>query len=583
MRFRNVHGFSMLALATAAFAADLPDRYWPEFPAPTKVLVSESHNRVSFAEGMLLNTVSGLVSRHARTQGSGEMVWIGLSDAPSYDEWRRRWIAHHGLEFEPGEHGVWDLVDRYRDRGIIKGYLLFRQDRTERRLYAGTSTDSSANVATALCAVLGGVAVEESIEAEAQAHGLECLLDVRGKDEAWLWAEYGPRFPRTCLALQDPKSFVMRDAIVAAGAMVVSGTGPLYEGLLAALEPASPVFGWGIGLEDAITGPSSRYAAFQTATNWCVNLPLLSAGRTGLDYPFEPLPQPESDLEDGPNARYVAFVMTDGDNVQWLMLNFCKGLEARQFWACPDRGQIPFGWTIPPMHLLQMCPYTLDYLRETATARDDFIMLGGGYYYPDWFGAARPEQGLLALHARRMAKYLGHAGVSKLLVNVQDWDCDAAMEAYQTYAREIPTLEGIFAIQYAPYAAGRGRIRWVRGGARPVPVVTPRHAIWNHRREGVDDGTPGKVAALLNRWAEGPLRAREDRFAWVIVHCWSWFRHAEAGALWADEEVEQKPYDCEDIARGYRPALWCAERLSPRIRVVTPAELLRRLRAGRSP
>ena len=85
---------------------------------------------------------------------------------------------------------------------------------------------------------------------------------------------------------------------------------------------------------------------------------MLSSGATGLDYPFKPF-APPADASAAPAAadtRYVAFVMSDGDNVQWLMLNFCKGQDAKQYWACPDRGRMPFGWTLPAMDLLQLCP-----------------------------------------------------------------------------------------------------------------------------------------------------------------------------------------------------------------------------------
>ncbi|MDQ1256108.1 MAG: hypothetical protein QG656_704, partial [Candidatus Hydrogenedentes bacterium] len=473
--------YCMALLAGGAVWSDpVPGRYWPAFPAPTAVVTSVSHNTISYAEGMALATLSGLVAHHTRAEGSGELVWIGLSDAPSYDEWFARWARYQGVPVDDGRYGVWTLIERYRAQGIVKGYILFRRDPATRGLYEGVPADASANVATALCAVLGGVAIEESLESQAKALGLPCLLDARGKDEAWVWAEYSGRFSHDLMALQDPISFVVRDAAVAMNAMVVSGVGPLYETVLGALRPCSPVIGWGIGQEDAITGPSSRYGAFQTATNWCVDLPLLSSGKTGLDYPVKRFPEPEPEARrDDPDTRYVSFIMTDGDNVQWLMLNFCKGGEAQQYWACPDRGKTALGWTVPAMDLLQLCPYTLDYLSETATKNDDFVLLSGGYYYPDWFGDARPEQGLLAQHARRIGTYMRHCGLSNLLVNVQDWDSDAAMKAYATYAQEIAGLDGLFVIQYAPYAAGRGAIRWMPApDGREVPVMTPRHAIW---------------------------------------------------------------------------------------------------------
>ncbi len=565
-----------LLAAFQVVAADFPRRYWPAFPLPDRMVASVSHNGLSFAEGVLLHSTAGLVAYDTRARGSGELVWIGLSGAVSYDEWLERYGARHGVPREPGQLGVWELVDRYRDRGIIRGYTLYAQERGDRPLYENAAADESVNVATALGPLLYAVAVDESLEKQAKEHGLECLLDVRGKDERWLWDAYGPRFSSGMLARQDPKSFVVRSETAAYRAMVVSSTGPLYEEVLAGLQPGSPVLGWGLGMEDAQTGPSSRYACFQTATNWCVNLPLLSSGETGLDYPFRPF-VPPADAAPSPAAadtRYVAFILSDGDNVQWLMLNFCKGKEAEQYWACPDRGRAAFGWTIPAMDLLQVCPYTLDYLRDTASPRDDVVLLSGGYYYPDWFGQRRTEPDLLARHARRIGAYMGRCGLTGLMLNLQDWDSEAARQAYATYAREIPALQGIFAIQYAPYTAGGGATHWVELPGRRVPVISARNAIWAGRGDDPREGTPSRVAAMLNAWAAQPLERNEDRCAWVIVHCWSWFRHGQTPAT---EEVDQAAPGEGEIARGYRPALWCGERLAPNLRVVTPTALLQRL------
>mgnify|MGYP005853072339 FL=1 len=576
------HGIVWLLAASpvaAGFGEGFSDRYWPAFPAPSRIVLSESHNRLEFGEHLLLQTLSGLVAHRARTRGAKELIWIGI-DSPSYDEWRRRFLEYSGACCDPRIYTVWELVDRYRDTGLVKGYILCRKDPADRALYEGVPADWSVNAATALCPLLSGVAVEEELEERARASGLRMLVDVRDKDEAWLWGNYGRRFSRRVLARQDPKSAVMCQEVVAFQAGLSSRCDALYDRALGAMRPGSPVLGWGFGLENEQTGPSSRYGLLQTATNWCINLPLLSSGKTGLRYPFRPFALPATTGPEDSGARYVSFVLSDGDNVQWLMLNFCRGDEAYQYWGSPDRGRMPFGWTIPAMDLLQLCPYALDYLRDTATPNDDFVLAGGGYYYPDEFGAARPKADALVLHARRLAKYMQRCGLTLLMVNCQEWDSPGALDAYAVYAREIPFLEGILVVQYAPYTAGGGAVRWVtrRDGCR-IPVITARHAIWSNRHGVEREGSPGRVADDLGRWASEPCRSSEDRFAWTVVHAWSWFRHVAPAVDAAEEEVPQQSYArSDDIARGYRPALWCSERLPSNVHVVTPRELVARLR-----
>jgi hypothetical protein len=42
----------------------------------------------------------------------------------------------------------------------------------------------------------------------------------------------------------------------------------------------------------------------------------------------------------------VAFLMSDGDNVQWLFNNFVT--DPNNWWGSPARGQVPLGWTLSP-------------------------------------------------------------------------------------------------------------------------------------------------------------------------------------------------------------------------------------------
>lgn len=575
-----VIGLGVGAAGSHGASGELPDRYWRSFPKPTRLVMGPSHLQPTLGEQVLAQTLSGLVAYQASLRGEGELLWLGTPDNPSYEEWLRRYVRYQGVTQTEGPKDLWELVGQYHRGGVVKGYILYKADAAGRDLYSGRPVNASVNVATSLCPVLSGVAVEESMASKAEVQGLRLLLDVRDRAETWAYDQYGPRLSKDVVGLQDPRSAIVRDAIVAMNAVTVSGVGPLYDRVLSEAREGSPVLGWGIGMEDEITAPSTRNGLFQTATNWCVNLPVLSSGRTGLDYPvgrFDRL-SGSSEVTDK-DARYVSFIMSDGDNVQWLMLNFCLGQEAKQYWACPDRGRMPMGWTVPAMDLLQLCPYTLDYLHQTATAKDDMVLLGGGYYYPDLFGAARDGSDILARHARRTGKYMRACGISSLLINAQKWDSPEAMGAYHTYADEMADLGGIFVIQYAPYTGGKGAIRWIRSkGGRSVPVVTARNAIWAGRGNHPNEGTPGRVASLLNRWAESPVTAPEDRFAWVIVHCWSWFRHAGKSSDGRSEEVRQTTAPAADVARGYRPALWCSEGLSKRIKVVTPSALLRHLK-----
>src|SRR5207302_1435873 len=67
------------------------------------------------------------------------------------------------------------------------------------------------------------------------------------------------------------------------------------------------------------------------------------------------------------------------------------------------------------------------------------------------------------------------------------------------------------------------------------------------------------------------------RYDWIMAHAWSYFKRAPGN----DENAEDMPQESAASAggiRGYSPATWSAERLPASIRVVSPEELVWRIR-----
>ena len=632
-------------LPTRAADADLY-RYWPRFPRPNTLIL------VPFVgdheEGMVFETAAGLAAdallsgakdRHGE---SGVLLYEQL-DNSGYVRWGEAMRATVRPR-EVGPVDMWTAVRMLRERGLVRGYILYRYDTNDRPWHGAGPINESANVATSLAPLLHGIAVSERLEAKARELGLPCLADVRDRTEAWCLDEHEPEFSRRVVMTADPKSRVARSLAVALHAFVVSQPGPVYEAALARCEPDCPVLGWGCGGEDTQTLPSSEWGLFQTATNWCHNLPAYSTEEIGRTIPAAAVRLPTRcraslrDLRWETNVHYVTFLMSDGDNVQWLMGNFAGGSEGRWYYESPARGAVgtarrerdgavergyragalglprprrrggfPCGWTFPYVDLAQLCPYVLADLFRRATPNEDFVLYGGGYYYPDRFGMRRPED-CLRLHAQRLGQYMALAGLRSLAFNAQDWDSPAAVAAYRTFAAEVPTLDGIFTVQYYPYSAGEGRILWVEGSlpvgapfmapgasgavnraptaspASPrgsaygtrcsVPIVSCRLCIWAQTGRPRDT-TPAGVAQWLNRLPRGGPTWSDDCFTFVMPHAWSRFRdtHGDPSPTAEEEGVDQNA-DAEGVARGLLPVQWAVDRLADDVRVVTPGRLL---------
>ena len=67
--------------------------------------------------------------------------------------------------------------------------------------------------------------------------------------------------------------------------MLYYGTGPFSEQILEWVTPLSPILGWNYGNEDEYTGAITRWGHYNTASNWCRNLPVIMAASDKM-YPL---------------------------------------------------------------------------------------------------------------------------------------------------------------------------------------------------------------------------------------------------------------------------------------------------------
>lgn len=552
--------------------AQASDRWWPTQAVPKKVARVAPRNS---AEHFLAQSLAGLAAKAVNEGRGDELVWMETGRG-SLSEWFERWRKTHSMVAVAEPIPTWDLAEQMAKAGIVKGYILFKTDASKGELNDHRAgMDLSANVATSLAGILDGAIVDESAEAEAKARGLKLLLDARGKTQGWCFENYKTQFTRGMLCAQDPKKPHMRDLAIAHKTFALYGNEPVLREALAWMEPGSPVLGWNGGDEFETTLLSSEFGHIQTATDWCLNLTVLMAGSDATIAKRAATPVAKIDWAD--NRSGISFIDTDGDNVQWLQGNF---FHHPSYWGNPARGRIPFGWSSCFSHLEQVCPAAVDFAYETRAANDAFIEWGGGYYYPDKFASKRPDRWrLLGEHARKTWALMQRSGTRIIGFNVAKIDSPDALKSYETFAAQTDGLLGILVFQYSPYEGGAGKTFWVkdRRGVE-IPVVSARYSIWENSNRRPRSGTPAKVAREIRR----DLETAEGNYPWAIAHVWSYFKRAPG----TDEDAENMPQnrgEAENAKRGYDPVLWCAERLPEKVRVITPEEMLWRVRMKRDP
>jgi len=539
-----------------------------------------------------LLSLAGLAALDAREHDGDSLVWIHSPGIVSYTIMLDDILARTGAA-RVDVPTVEDAVKLGLDKGWVKGYILYRAEASDRRVYDkidlnDPAYNNSANVATNMAPDMAGIIVEERAEQVFRAMGLELLLDVRDRDERWCFENHKDRFSRRSLHLLDPKAPHMRDYAIATRSMCVFGVTPLVDEVLHWLEPNAPTLGWNAGDEHTFVAQLSRFAHFTTASNWIMNLPVMSCVAVGAHADWEELRvnrRAKTDpllLDWVEDLHYTSFVLSDGDNVQWFLGNFINHPDA--YWQAENRGAFPFGWTMPVDHLSQVGVPLLAHLARTASPNDQMLSFPGGYYYPDRYGQGRGSgtdwyAGRVAMFGERFAK-LG----ARVVINIaEDWLGEGAMHGYACFARQIPELVGVLAMQYHPYNAGRGDLRWVEDKrGRPIPVLSPRFAIWSGLSRVPGNGTPALVAGMINEQPHAGLPDGLEHFDWTIVHAWSPFQRADATSDPLAEEVEQRrprlQQDGAVVRNAYEPTLWCVKRLEPHVRVVAPEELLWRIR-----
>lgn len=581
--------------ATLAHAGAPPsDAWWPAQTLPQALVLTTPAESWSRGAGdgplrMLVQSAAGLAAKAVNAGTGDELVWIPSSSVDN-EEWGRRWRARHPAVAVRATLAPWELVDHLARRGAIKGYLLYRYDRSEpdpqAKLRPGM--DLSANVATSLAGILEGVLIDESLEPTAQAHGLRRLADVRDKSQQWCFDTYRDRFNRRMLLAMDPKMVAPRDYAIAHSALAVFTHDEPVPSALAWLEPLSPILGWIGGDEFKATRLATIHGHFQTATSLCQNLTVLMAG--ALESPSPQLPRftPRS-IDWSDQRSTISMFTSDGDNVLFFSNGFFQ--NSPYYWSTPGRGQMPFAWSAPLAHLVQLCPQPLEFALETRTPNDWFVEWHGGYYYPDLFASERPNRWkLLATHARRTWAMMQRSGANLIGCNLRVYDSPDALKAYETIIGQTDGLLAFLAFQYSPYNAGAGRVLWFkdRRGIE-VPVITLRYQVWWNLNRRANTGTPAKIAREIRESVERSPPEDLPRHDWGMVHVWSYFKQAPG----PDEDAENLPpkkalpagakYEDLGGTRGLAPAQWMAERLPESIRVVAPAEMAWRVRMRHDP
>ncbi len=166
----------------------------------------------------------------------------------------------------------------------------------------------------------------------------------------------------------------------------------------------------------------STYGVPVLASDWVRNGSLFSGMPRPINVPEIPPPPPLT------NKVYVAFILSDGDNIQYMQ----HAMKIR--WGQSGRGTIPIGWTMTPLSA-EMDPAMLNYYWSTATTNDCLMSgpSGAGYTHMQRWNPAN-----LAAFTRTTDSYLRQSGVRTITI----WD-QVTTGVARSFATNCTTLLGL--------------------------------------------------------------------------------------------------------------------------------------------
>ena len=351
-------------------------------------------------------------------------------EGDAFAEGKYTWLKSLGLTWNEVSNN-WDLVAKYLAE--VKGIIVY-----------DNAVPDTVNLATTLAGSKQALLASSSLVARltGSPYNLPILLDLRGKytDKLSvyqsLWNDYWPSLTHRLALGLNPVAVraSVREYATAVGAAAlwldpsVPAESSLLDQFLSSMGAGTVWMGWWQDEGTGVTTASSHGIA-TVASDYSTNLTV----HGGMPRTIHVKPTPDAPALQ--NQIYVAFILSDGDNLQ-----FVEHLQ-RKLWNDPGRGKVPMGWTLSPA-MVDAMPGALDYYWTTATADDALISgpSGYGYTYPnDWTDATQ-----LAQFVARTEAYNEQAGFRVTTV----WNTitgGISANAGDAYAKNAPSLLGVTA------------------------------------------------------------------------------------------------------------------------------------------
>lgn len=390
----------------------------------------------------------------------------------AYNVWLSDLITKYGVyNYTSYQYDYLDLIKRFKSR--IKGYILT------------TTTEPSIDVAFSMAGIKDAIVVTSADEQAIANLGIPKIADVTNETYEQFLSEYQGEMNKHALCFQtaaNNKAQYLPDWAIFGKMFFYYGdiTGSTASQIFSDMDSNSALFGW-YSSEGGLVQAASDKSIMVHAADLAMNISTLANFGVKTVQASH-----DTTVQTIDSVQTVCFLMSDGDNVQWLLSGF--GTDQR-WYASPSRGQMNLGWTISPA-LCELAPTVMSRFYDNESTkpggRDYFVAgpSGLGYMYPEDFKS-------LTSYTALTGKFMKKADLN--IVNVIG----------ATNAPAIPTnylipylnqtqIDAVFYYPANNWAGANGQIEWVKG----KPIIAARYNL------NVNDPSHGQttedLAALLN-------------------------------------------------------------------------------------
>lgn len=277
--------------------------------------------------------------------------------------------------------------------------------------------------------------------------------------------------------------------------------------VLSKLNANIPVYGWNDD-EISFIRDISEFGDYALPADWSLNHSYF--GRSDADIKQKI----HGDVSKIPqNKHYVALVVSDGDNIQWLERNFAvdSNFGQRIATSCAYK----MSWTFSPS-MVSICPAGAKYIFDHAKA-DYFVSGVSGVGYANCMSYPRAHLDEFALQtASAMART--DLSVLCMLDNIANTaDEQSVAERLHCFTKFDIIKGGIWELDPDRYGSGQGKVWWSDG----KPFVSVRFTLWYPTCNMADVTTDwlDDIAAKVNAMPVCP--DEECGYTVVNVHPWT--------------------------------------------------------------